>query len=387
MTIAAVPPDDETPPYTGEDIDRLLGVKPKRLNGAHGANAASTAGDQAPYVLRTTEEIASRPASKYRIKGLLLAEGIACVFGASGSGKSFLAMDMGIAISDGLEWFGKRVNPADVTWICLEGLGGLERRVKAIRGKYGEQAGERMRFIIEPFNLTFEDDVTRLIQAIEREEMDHGVIVLDTLNASTPGMDENSSKDMGVAIAAAKRIQAECGGLVILVHHSGKDASKGLRGHSSLHGALDTLIEVTRDQDRRTWKLVKSKDGADGEDHNFLLEVVTLGTDEDGDSITSCVIGHAEDIGQPIRRAKIPQGGNQLVIWQALGELLRDSRHFGQASAPATRPCIEVEPAIIAVRDKLATEPKRKTERTRQALTGLVSSGLIKIDSGWLWVL
>lgn len=385
MATQAIPPDEERIPLpqeipwartNGHDIDRLLGVKSK----PEPAYMES-------YDLQTADQIAARPPSRYRIKNLLLAEGVACVFGPSGSGKSFLAMDMGIAISDGLNWFNKRVSPADVVWICLEGLGGLERRIKAIKQHYGERAGERMRFLVEPFVLSNEDDVDRLILSVERYEMERGVIVLDTLNASTPGMDENSSKDMGTAIAAAKRIQAKCGGLVLLVHHSGKDISKGLRGHSSLHGALDTLIEVDRQEDRRTWTLKKSKDGADGEQHEFMLKIVTLGEDEDGEAITSCVISHDMQSAGPVSHRPLPpKAGNQRIIWDALGELFRDSHHYGKAAAPASRPCLEIEPAIDRIRTRLPVEPRRQTERARSSVKSLISSGLLCLADGWLWI-
>jgi hypothetical protein len=80
------------------------------------------------------------------------------------------------------------------------------------------------------------------------------------------------------------------GGLVVLVHHTGKDESKGLRGHSSLFAAMDAVVTVSRDGDRREWRMGKSKDGADGEAHTFKLQVEPLGFDEHGDSLTSCVV-------------------------------------------------------------------------------------------------
>ena len=84
------------------------------------------------------------------------------------------------------------------------------------------------------------------------------------------------------------------GGLVVLIHHTGKDATKGLRGHSSLFAALDAAVEVSRDGERREWKVAKSKDGQDGDEHPFRLEVVELGEDGDGEPVTSCVIAPEE---------------------------------------------------------------------------------------------
>ena len=117
-----------------------------------------------------------------------------------------------------------------------------------------------------------------------------GIVCLDTLNRAAPGIDENDSSEMGLLIDAAKAMQAEIGGLVVLVHHAGKDATKGLRGHSSLHAALDAVLEVTRTGERREWNLAKSKDGEDGKAHAFRLDVVELGEDADGWPVSSCVV-------------------------------------------------------------------------------------------------
>jgi hypothetical protein len=337
------------------------------------------------YSLHTTEAMASRPPARYRVKGVFMREAVASIFGPSGAAKSFLAMDMVYAISDDRDFFGGSVATCDVVWICQEGADGLERRVKAIRKKYGADSGDRIQYIMEPFSLLYADDVNALIASIKAAGIGNGVVVVDTLNAATPGMDENSSKDMGIAIAAVKRIRDECGGLVILIHHSGKDASKGLRGHSSLHAAMDTVIEVTREGDRRSWKLAKSKDGADGEEHQFRLQVIEIGIDEDGEPVSSCVIVPEESASNAMRRTLPPKSGNQRIIWDAIGELLRDSKSFGKAGAPASRPCVEIETAVDLLRTRLACEPKRQTERARSAISGLVERGLLILREGWLW--
>lgn len=107
------------------------------------------------------------------------------------------------------------------------------------------------RFMLQALDIRKPDDRADLVQAVKAAGWQGGILALDTLNRAAPGMDENDSKSMGEVIGAAKAIQAELGGLVLLVHHTGKDATKGLRGHSSLHAALDAAIEVTRDGDRR----------------------------------------------------------------------------------------------------------------------------------------
>jgi hypothetical protein len=190
---------------------------------------------------------------------------------------------------------------------------------------------------------------------------------------------------MGEVIGALKDIQAELGGVVIAVHHSGKDPLKGLRGHSSLLAALDCVVEVTRQEERREWKLSKSKDGEDGQAHPFTLEVVELGLDGDGWPVTSCAIRPEEQAADVVGRAKVPSGGNQRILWDGIGELLRESHHFGQGEAPPTRPCIQLEEAISYLRGRLAVTTDRQTERARQAITRLVSRGLLNLRDGWLW--
>ena len=240
------------------------------------------------YKMKSSADVLRAAPIKWRIKGVIPERGIAAIYGPSGSGKSFLVVDMAIAIAAGAVWFGYRVKPCPVVYVCLEGEAGLSVRLTAFRSK--GSIPKEIEFIDQPVNLLNTKDLRDLIIAIKSNQMGDGIVIIDTLNRAVPGMDENSSVDMGHAINACKLIQQGVGGLVLLVHHSGKDASKGMRGHSSLHAALDAAIEVKRSGDEREWSVAKAKDGADGKAHPFMLEVVDMGEDEDGDPITSCVI-------------------------------------------------------------------------------------------------
>jgi hypothetical protein len=240
------------------------------------------------YKMKSVCDVMMSEPIKWRVKGVIPERGIAAIYGPSGSGKSFLVVDMAISIAKGLDWFGYRVKPCPVVYVCLEGEAGLSVRLAAYRTKGSIPKG--IEFIDQPANLLNTKDLRDLVTAIKVNQMSGGIVIIDTLNRAVPGMDENSSVDMGHAIHACKLIQQAVGGLVLLVHHSGKDATKGMRGHSSLHAALDAAIEVKRSGDEREWSVAKAKDGADGKGHPFMLEVVSMGKDDDGDPITSCVI-------------------------------------------------------------------------------------------------
>jgi hypothetical protein len=337
------------------------------------------------FRVMTGADVAALPPVQWLVQGVLPTEGLACVFGAPGSGKSFIVLDLLAAVAAGRPWFGLRTMTAPTTLLSLEGAGGIAQRVQAFRSRHGEVPSD-LRFVTQAFELLGGDDVDELAAAVRAAGGAGGVIVLDTLNAAAPGKEENSGADMGLLVQAAKRLQGLLGGLVLLVHHSGKDISKGMRGHSSLLAALDAAIEVLRDGSARRWRVVKSKDGQDGDEHPFRLDVVELGIDQHGEGITSCVVVPAEPAGDAVRRARLPAGGNQRVVFDALGEAFRGAGDFGQAGAPAGRPCIRVEAAVENCRGRLTCPPDRQGERARSAITGLVSRGVLVLRDGWLYL-
>jgi len=146
---------------------------------------------------------------------------------------------------------------------------------------------------------------------------------------------------------------------------------------------MDAAIEVSRDGDRREWKVAKSKDGQDGTAHPFKLQVETLGVEETGEAITSCVVLR-DTAAQDVRAVKLPQGGNQRVVLDALRPLFKDGT-TGKPGAPPLRPCIELETAITAAASKLTCPTDKRTSRTREAITGLVARGVLGCNEGWLW--
>ena len=350
------------------------------------AQAQAPAKPEPRFRLLTADELAELPPVRWRVRGVLPAEGLAAIYGAPGSGKSFLGLDLLGAVAEGRDWFGYRTNPAPVVYVALEGEAGMAQRLQAYRSRHG-QAPAGMRFIAQPFALLEPADVAELAEVIQAAGGAGGIVAIDTLNRASPGADENDSRDMGHIIAGAKLLQAALGGLVLLVHHSGKDATRGLRGHSSLLAALDAAIEVTRNGDRREWAIAKAKDAGDGEAHSFRLELVELGTDEDGEPVTSCTV-EPEDAARA-SKPTAPVGGNQRIAWDRIGALLReagDVRPEGApAELPAGRPVVALEAAIEDVANRLVCDPKRRRERATEAIRGLCGRGVLQHVEGWLW--
>jgi hypothetical protein len=339
------------------------------------------------FPVLTADELAQMPPLRWRVRGVLPEGGLAAIYGPSGSGKSFVLLDLLGAVAESRPWFGYRTTACPVTLVCLEGEHGMAQRVAAYREKHG-RAPANMRFIAAPFALLEAGDVQALAEAIDAAGGAGGIVAIDTLNRAATGADENDSRDMGRVIAGAKALQAALSGLVVLVHHAGKDATRGMRGHSSLHAALDAVVEVTRDGDRREWRLAKSKDGRDGEAHPFRLVEVELGVDADGETVSSCVI-EPDAPSDAASRRPLPKGSNQRTAWDVLGAMLRaasDVRPDGAPpSLPNGRPVVPMDAALDAIAPRLFVDAKRKRERATAAVRGLCEIGLLRHEDRWLW--
>ena len=188
-------PGGGQPPYA----DMIL------ANAAAFASRADTAGRKpcAAVVpvraihLETAAGILSTPPVAWRVKGVLPAQGVAVVFGASGSGKSFVMLDLAAHIALGRRWFGCRVKEASVVYVNLESSGGLRTRLEAWEKEYEQSYPRDVQFVRERLRLM--DDV----EALANVSPDGGVVIIDTLHAAAPDLDENSSQDMGLIIEAA----------------------------------------------------------------------------------------------------------------------------------------------------------------------------------------
>jgi hypothetical protein len=266
---------DTASPYEFED----LGDDPKAPKGSE-------------FNIRSHSDFAKQVRSvQWIVKQFLPQASLGVLFGESGSGKSFLAYDLSAAVSRGIEWNGRKVTQGRVLYIVAEGVAGFVNRIKAYCHQQAISPDDINVDVISDVtpNLLDKDQVSRLIKAISAQEP-YSLIVVDTFAQVTPGANENSGEDMGKALAECRRIHRASGAMVLLVHHSGKDASKGARGWSGLRAAADVELEVLRSDEVRSVSVTKLKDGQDGGSVGFKLHTVVLGEDEDGDDITSCIV-------------------------------------------------------------------------------------------------
>lgn len=245
--------------------------------------------------LLTFEQLKTIPRSAYIVKNLIGSRDVGLMYGSSMAGKTFLAIDLLWHIANGKDWYGYRIKtPSPVVYFALEGKGGITKRVTALERKYGKASMDNFLFMVKTIDLTDTLQVEAWAKAINDRGLINPIVAIDTVAQASVGIDENTSGGMGMIIAGAQRLAQLIGGTVILVHHTGKDASRGARGWSGLKGAMDFQIEVSaEDSGVRKWVADKVKDGESGKAHQFALEVVELDPDEDGDPVTTCLIKQA----------------------------------------------------------------------------------------------
>ena len=296
----------------GKTHDRTVTARSLvRLANEHGAginlNGPATAdefedlvGEASPeaapgrFAIVPAHEFATGANPTWVIKDVLPQAELVVMYGASGSGKSFLALDMAAAIARGVEWRGKRARQGRVAYIAAEGGGGFRKRLKAY-GQHNEidLASLELGVIHAAPNMMEAKDAADVVKAIKAWG-GADIVIVDTFAQVMPGANENAGEDVGKALTHCKRIHELTGAMIILIHHAGKDASKGARGWSGLRAAADAELEVVREATGRALRLTKSKDGEDGMAWGFDLEIITVGVDEDLDPITSCVVIEAQ---------------------------------------------------------------------------------------------
>lgn len=224
------------------------------------------------------------------VRGVIPRAEMGMVFGAGNSGKTFFTFDLVCAIARGVPWRGKRTQQGLCVYVVAEGASGFRSRARAYAKEQGiPLEGLGVGVIADAPNLTQATDMLYVDAALEAFGFPV-LFVVDTLAASTPGANENSGEDMGVALAHCKGISRKTGAMVMLVHHTGKDTARGARGWSGWLPASDCVIEVEDTDGRKTATVVKQKDGEKGQEYGFTLPTIQVGVDGDGEEVGSCYV-------------------------------------------------------------------------------------------------
>ena len=334
--------------------------------------------------------------NNYLVKKWLGAGQMSCVYGQSNVGKSFFVLDMAYHIASDQEWHGNRVDGGCVLYLATEGGNAFRNRVFALNKHYQYQ-NPRLAIRPQPVDLFNEaadlPTIERLCNEISEEFGTIKMVVIDTLARAMQNGDENTAQDMSKFIANLDVLRDATDAHILIVHHSGKDASKGARGSSALRAALDTEIELELDDEEgvlRFAKTVKQRDMEGGGTFAFKLRVEVLGQDQDGDDVTTCTI---EPVGgdevKDATRKKL-KGKNQLTMRDCYKQL-RDDQIGGPNIGGLGWP--EVGKFWTVPEDRLREhfcgkiDAANKPDTYKKTIESLIGNGHACRNEGQIWFL
>ncbi len=280
-------------------------------------------------------------------------------------------------------------------YLAAEGGIGFVNRVAAILKHYKSE-GKNVPLVVlpRPINLldpkADRDVVITMVDDAAKEFAQPVVwIIVDTLSRVMAGGNRNGPEAMTGVVGVCDYIRHNCADRphLSLIHHTGKNASRGARGHNSLLGALDTEIETARTAEGAdkafSATVTNQRDMSSGDVFQCTLETVTFGHDEDGDPVTSAVVIH-KDVGDTsaARKTKGPLKGKNLEIFRSLMNVLaaptatpgQTTKDAWWKEAVRDGSCIDIKPTDTHAERKSKRAPlPRQLSPFSSCLAGLAS--------------
>ena len=232
-----------------------------------------------PFETLDQDAVWSMPPVEFLVDQLLPERAFCMMYGAPGTGKSFLAIDMALSVAHGTEWQGFDTKQGSVLYIAGEGVGGFGKRWKAWSKHKG--ITDKAPLFVLPLAVNFMDEgeIVRLLHTIDSLDQTFAMVVVDTVHRSMHGAEENSAAEMAKFIDACDTIQRHTGGTMLAVHHAGKSTAQGARGSNSLLGAVNTSLMVGKVDTQVQLNVEKQKDAEpieDGLAFNMLTVPVSI---------------------------------------------------------------------------------------------------------------
>jgi hypothetical protein len=318
------------------------------------------------YPLYDEAYLMAMPPVEWMIDGVLTKHGFTVMYGAPGTGKSFIAIDMALCMAHGLPWHGRETNAGAVLYIAGEGVGGLGKRVKAHKLHNEIEGNGSLKVLPVAVDMMDQESVEKLLRTIDSLNAKFSCLVIDTVARSMTG-EENSATDMSAFIRGCDAIKHHTGCGLLAIHHAGKDASRGInsmRGSSALAGAADTVLAVGKSETIVSLSMEKQKD-ADVMD-KMTFEMVPVALLED----SSVVLRPIEAQGATKKQSLSPR---QYHAMQALQNTL-----------------IKVGSDAIATGlwhdAHKVKSPDLTPQQRKDARQGLQDKGVVTVHEGKVWI-
>ena len=320
----------------------------------------------------TVDQLDQMPATEWQIEGILESNSQVVLYGAPAVGKSFVALDMALSIASDMRWAGHSVTAGNVLYIAAEGSRGMRKRIRAWMSERSVSDVGNLRIQLGPVQIHDQHQVQSLIDVLNTAQFKPDLIVVDTLARCFVGRDENSSQDMGLFIAGAERLQTIFKATVLIIHHTRKASGNSRppeRGHSSLRGAADTMLSVSREGSRIVLRCEKQKDDEACKPMSFTSERVVVDLGASGGLATSIVLRTVEQLMNDandslnqsqmqalVALSRFPTGASSAEWRDAIGPATPEKTFNNWRGALVTRRLVELTPGKNAGHYQLTAE-------------------------------
>jgi hypothetical protein len=368
-----------------------------------------------PTILRyRRHRDANNQAPKYLVKNLLPETGVGLLSGQSGTYKSFIAIKLAGAIATGQHFAGHTVKRQGAVLIfASEGASELPPRLEALsEAEHGSQVLP-VYYCDAAVRLLDKNSVTSVIATAravsEDAQRDYKLplvlVLFDTIIAAAAFAKSGDENDAAVGqklMATLSEISRATSTFVLGIDHFGKAVETGTRGTSAKEAAADVVLALLANKSlsgevtAARLCIRKRRGGPAGIEYQFTTKVVELGTDEDGERLTSLTIefGTAVPVSEPDGKWTRSLATLRKILMALLADAGEDIRPF--ADGPVVR-AIRTETARAEFYRQYATadaDPKKKQEARKKAYQRAVRTaqdkGLLNVREAdgveWLWL-
>lgn len=294
LPTSPVPSSPDTAPSgqweTATDPFVTTGAIPAQRTGSENYGSAPTVENlipaRRPLRLLTSADLDQIPPPQWLVQDILTVDSTAWIIGRPGHAKSFVSLDLALCVATGQRWMGREVLRGAAVYVVGEGMHGTRPRVRAWeKVRNGEVQAEGIYFIdAQEEGLVLGSPAWQeLLWTVS--QVRPALVVVDTQARVTVGVEENSSKEMGIVIAEFDRLRRLGGGSTLLsVHHQGH-AGQQARGSSAMLGAAQTEITVTKKERLVTVRITKQKDAEPSEPIELHLDSIPVGLSSPAPSV------------------------------------------------------------------------------------------------------
>ena len=277
--------------------------------------------NQTNFKLKHYDQLKELEDPVFIVKDILVDNSFAMIFGATGSFKSTVILDMCVCIQHGIPWQGKKTEQRNVAFFSHEDGSGFKKRFLAAVERYSIE-DPVIYWDSQVPNLLDQKNLDHYIDELRTHEI--GLVVIDTFAYAVAGAEENSSKEMGIAIDSILRMRDSIEGTILIIHHSGKNADRGARGSSAIKSAADTEIKIAAEEKEIDFISTKQRNFDKAKTIYLKAEVVQI------EKSTACVVKLSGS--SPYRGGGHGLRGQKLIAWNILENLFTQNEEFCEES-------------------------------------------------------